>query len=291
MPEASPRCRLPACQFPAKQLKITRSRSIARGDVRSRGRVAIVTGALGRLGREYVGRWRGGRAVSARSTSPATRARSRALTAAGPARARRARRSVAEGPNRSRDRARSSAALGAPAILVNNAGMGSSPAAAGNENGPFEDYSEAAWDTMIDSHLKTTLFASQAFVRHFRAQRDAARGALQAASSTCRRPTAWCRRISRSTTTSAPAARRIFKPVGYSVAKSGVLNFTRWLAEYGAPLGIRANTLVPGGVREAGHAPEFVKRIREAHAARPDGERIRLQRRGAVSGVAAPLHT
>ena len=48
------------------------------------------------------------------------------------------------------------------------------------------------------------------------------------------------------------------KPVGYSVAKSGVLNFTRWLAEYGAPLGIRANTLVPGGVREAGHADAFV---------------------------------
>ena len=49
-----------------------------------------------------------------------------------------------------------------------------------------------------------------------------------------------------------------FKPVGYSVAKSGVLNFTRWLAEYGAPLGIRANTLVPGGVREEGHDPAFV---------------------------------
>ena len=49
-----------------------------------------------------------------------------------------------------------------------------------------------------------------------------------------------------------------FKPVGYSVAKSGVLNFTRWLAEYGAPLGIRANTLVPGGVREAEHHPDFV---------------------------------
>ena len=42
------------------------------------------------------------------------------------------------------------------------------------------------------------------------------------------------------------------------MAKSGVLNFTRWLAEYGAPLGIRANTLVPGGVSEDGHAPEFV---------------------------------
>ena len=49
-----------------------------------------------------------------------------------------------------------------------------------------------------------------------------------------------------------------YKPVGYSVAKSGVLNFTRWLAEYCAPFGVRVNTLVPGGVREPDHAPEFV---------------------------------
>jgi NAD(P)-dependent dehydrogenase (short-subunit alcohol dehydrogenase family) len=49
-----------------------------------------------------------------------------------------------------------------------------------------------------------------------------------------------------------------FKPVGYSVAKSGMLNFTRWLAEYCAPIGVRVNTLVPGGVREADHAPEFI---------------------------------
>jgi NAD(P)-dependent dehydrogenase (short-subunit alcohol dehydrogenase family) len=32
------------------------------------------------------------------------------------------------------------AAIGAPTILVNNAGMGSSPVAAGLETGPFEDY-------------------------------------------------------------------------------------------------------------------------------------------------------
>ena len=58
------------------------------------------------------------------------------------------------------------------------------------------------------------------------------------------------------------------------MAKSGVLNFTRWLAEYGAPLGIRANTLVPGGVREDEHAPGIRRRIREAHAARAHGHRI-----------------
>ena len=216
-----------------------------------------MTGALGRLGREYV-RDAGRRPapVSAPSTSPAIAATVRAV-ARGAAAASQVELAdlVAEGRRRSRDRRASPRALGAPTILVNNAGMGSSPAAAGTENGPFEDYPEAAWDTMIDSHLKTTLFASQAFIRHFRA----GAAARPAASSTSRRPTAWCRRTSRSTNTSARGGATYFKPVGYSVAKSGVLNFTRWLAEYGAPLGIRANTLVPGGVREDGHAPEFVR--------------------------------
>ena len=128
------------------------------------GQVAVVTGALGRLGREYV------------RTLAAAGARVGAIDVAGD-------RSVfgslagvhVELADLSKkdetDRAIGEIvrALGAPSILVNNAGMGSSPATAGNENGPFEDYSEAAWDTMIDSHLKTTLFATQAFIRHFRA--------------------------------------------------------------------------------------------------------------------------
>jgi NAD(P)-dependent dehydrogenase (short-subunit alcohol dehydrogenase family) len=54
--------------------------------------------------------------------------------------------------------------------------------------------------------------------------------------------------------------REWYKPVGYSVAKAGMLNFTRWLAEYCAHerLGVRVNSLVPGGVKEDGHTPEFV---------------------------------
>jgi len=145
------------------------------------------------------------------------------------------------------------AEMGAPTILVNNAGMGSSPAAAGTENGPFEDYPEVAWDTMIDSHLKGTLFVSQAFVRHFRAAGRVA-GSIINVSSTYGMvsPDQAVYEYKRA------SGATYFKPVGYSVAKSGVLNFTRWLAEYGAPLGIRANTLVPGGVREEGHDPAFV---------------------------------
>ncbi len=216
------------------------------------GRVAVVTGGLGRLGREYV------RTLARAGASVA------ALDVAGDPRLFDG--LVAEGATIRvhlldiTDRAAVEAAmagvvaeLGTPGILVNNAGMGSSPAAAGSENGPFEDYPEVAWDTMIDSHLKGTLFVSQAFVRHFRAGggRD---GSIINVSSTYGlvSPDQALYEYKRA------GGATYYKPVGYSVAKSGVLNFTRWLAEYGAPLGIRANTLVPGGVREDGHDPAFV---------------------------------
>ncbi|HWI17894.1 MAG TPA: SDR family oxidoreductase [Vicinamibacterales bacterium] len=216
------------------------------------GQVAIVTGALGRLGREYVRTLaEAGAAVGAVDV-----AGDEELFAPLKASGARVRVELADLSSKAAaDRAIDAivAEFGAPTILVNNAGMGSSPAAAGSENGRFEDYPEVAWDTMIDSHLKTTFFTSQAFVRHYRAagRRD---GSIINVSSTYGVVTPdqslyEYKRASGAT---------YFKPVGYSVAKSGVLNFTRWLAEYGAPLGIRANTLVPGGVREDGHAPEFV---------------------------------
>jgi NAD(P)-dependent dehydrogenase (short-subunit alcohol dehydrogenase family) len=217
------------------------------------GRVAIVTGALGRLGRQYVETLaRAGARVGAIDI-----AGDAGVFAAATAAGARVHVELADLSRKDQtDRAIDAIvrALGAPAILVNNAGMGSSPAAAGNENGPFEDYSEAAWDTMIDSHLKTALFATQAFVRHFRAGQQREGSVINVSSTygvvTPDQAIYDYKRAGGAT---------YFKPVGYSVAKSGVLNFTRWLAEYGAPLGIRANTLVPGGVREAGHAPEFVK--------------------------------
>jgi NAD(P)-dependent dehydrogenase (short-subunit alcohol dehydrogenase family) len=216
------------------------------------GQVAIVTGASGRLGREYVRVLAAaGADVGAVDVADEPQLFDSRPDGSGQV--------VVERADLTRkdevDRAVAAIAdrLGAPTILVNNAGMGSSPAAAGLETGLFEDYPEVAWDTMIDTHLKSAFFMSQAFIRHYRAAGKTA-GSIINVSSTYGMvsPDQSLYEYKR------VAGATFFKPVGYSVAKSGVLNFTRWLAEYGAPLGIRANTLVPGGVREAEHAAEFV---------------------------------
>ena len=147
--------------------------------------------------------------------------------------------------------------FGTPTILVNNAGLGSPPNASAADNGPFEQYPESSWDVMIDSHLKSAFLVSQQFLAEFKAARSA-NGALQGS----------IINISSTYGVVSPdqsvydyrrrAGQKYYKPIAYSVAKSGMLNFTRWLAEYAAPLGVRVNTLVPGGVQEADHAPEFV---------------------------------
>ena len=56
-----------------------------------------------------------------------------------------------------------------------------------------------------------------------------------------------------------PGEQRSYKPVAYSVTKSGVLGFTHYLAAYWAGTGIRVNTLTPGGVL-TDQSEEFVRR-------------------------------
>jgi NAD(P)-dependent dehydrogenase (short-subunit alcohol dehydrogenase family) len=217
------------------------------------GQVAIVTGGLGRLGTQYA------RALSSAGASVAlfdvASTRSAGVQALIDEGARISTHVVDATIRDAVDAAVAdvTTAFGPPSILVNNAGLGSSPADAALETGRFERYPESAWDAMLDSHLKSALVVSQSFVAQFRgAGLDA--GSIINVSSTYGIV---------SPDQAVYDDRRqdgaeYFKPIGYSVAKSGMLNFTRWLAEYCAPFGVRVNTLVPGGVKEAGHAPAFV---------------------------------
>jgi NAD(P)-dependent dehydrogenase (short-subunit alcohol dehydrogenase family) len=217
------------------------------------GEVAIVTGGLGRLGSQYARALTGaGASVALFDLVAQPSAVVQSLIDGGAP----VSTHIVDAVNRAAvDRAIADvvARLGRPSILINNAGLGSSPADPALETGRFERYPESAWDAMIDSHLKSALVASQSFVAQYRD------GGLHAGSI-----------INVSSTYGVVApdqsvydhrrrdGREFYKPVGYSVAKSGVLNFTRWLAEYCAPFGVRVNTLVPGGVREPEHAEAFV---------------------------------
>ena len=217
------------------------------------GTVAIVTGGLGRLGSQYARALTdAGASVALFDVTQQRPALVQSLIDAGAP--------ISTHPVDATVRAAVDAAVadvvarfGTPSILVNNAGLGSSPADAALETGRFERYPESAWDAMLDSHLKSALVVSQSFIAQFR-EAGQSTGSIINVSSTYGVV---------SPDQSVYDYRRrdgseYYKPVGYSVAKSGVLNFTRWLAEYCAPFGVRVNTLVPGGVREQGHAPEFV---------------------------------
>ena len=217
------------------------------------GHVAIVTGGAGRLGRQYAAALTSaGAAVALFDVKPG-----HGGAAPVDERARISSHVVDTTDRRAVDRAVAAVVErhGAPTILVNNAGLGSSPADAKLETGPFERYPESAWDAMMQSHLKSALVVSQSFLEAFRrAKRD--EGSIINISSTYGvvSPDQSMYESQRR------GGRDWFKPVGYSVAKSGMLNFTRWLAEYCGHerLGVRVNSLVPGGVREDGHSPEFV---------------------------------
>lgn len=126
-------------------------------------------------------------------------------------------------------------ALGGLDILVNNAGV--------ERRADFWDVTEEDYDLVMDTNVKGLFFATQAFVRHVRAQGQGQQSA------------------SRSSDAAAPRSRGVVVNISsvheeiafphfasYCASKGALRMLTRNLATELAPLGIRINNVAPGAI-------------------------------------------
>lgn len=115
-------------------------------------------------------------------------------------------------------------------------------------NNAFEEYPLASWQEGLSVNLTGSFLASQAAARQMVKQNS---GSIINLCSTYGL-VGPDQRVYEET-----GKPRTYKPAFYSVTKAGILGFTRYLAAYYANTGIRVNALSPGGV-ENDHEEHFV---------------------------------
>lgn len=138
----------------------------------------------------------------------------------------------------------------APFGLINNAALDSPPDAPASENGPFEHYPKSSWDKILDVNLGGTLVCCQVFGGRMAELR---RGSIVNISSIYGMVSPQQQIYEYRRKDGVP----FVKPVAYSASKSGLLNFTRYLATYWAAAGVRVNTLTLAGVFRS-QDPQFL---------------------------------
>jgi 2-deoxy-D-gluconate 3-dehydrogenase len=141
--------------------------------------------------------------------------------------------------------------------LVNNAALDPKfdQSQLGQHTSAFEDYPLELWNRSLQVNLTGMFLCAQA-VAPFMLRQE--RGAIVNISSIY----GLAGPDQRLYEAAEPGTARSFKPVDYSVTKSAVYGFTRYLAAYWAGQGIRVNTLTLGGVYN-NHEAEFVRRYSE----------------------------
>jgi NAD(P)-dependent dehydrogenase (short-subunit alcohol dehydrogenase family) len=142
-------------------------------------------------------------------------------------------------------------------ILVNNAALTVKGGGAETEGyfAPFEEYPVALWEKALRVNLTGTFLVTQAVGRVMVAQR---RGVVVTIASDVATISP-DHRIYEGMVS--PSSGKPFNtPISYATTKAALINFTRYLATYWAPHGIRVNALSPAGVYD-GHEAEFVRRL------------------------------
>jgi NAD(P)-dependent dehydrogenase (short-subunit alcohol dehydrogenase family) len=222
------------------------------------GRVALVTGGAGLLGRRYcealvqagacvvVGDLDSARATGLASELNGTRAIGVRLD-------------VADAKSVRECVAKAVTAFGRLDILVNNAALtvrgGSETLSAAEYFAPFEDYSLHVWNQALQTNLTGMLLCSQAAGKQMLRQTPAG-GVIVNISSTYG-VVAPDQRLYDDVRS--PYADTGFNtPVSYAVTKTAVLGLTRYLATYWANKNIRVNALTPHGVFD-NHDETFVR--------------------------------
>jgi NAD(P)-dependent dehydrogenase (short-subunit alcohol dehydrogenase family) len=214
------------------------------------GRIVVVTGGMGRLGRRYSQalRERGARVAVLDTTADAATVDERYDSDRDgllfvPA-------DVTSAPSLQAALSAIEKQWGPPHALINNAAIDAPPDASPEENGPFERYPENSWDRVMAVNAKGAFLCAQTFGT---AMAGAGRGSIVNISSIYgvvspdQRLYEYRRR----------EGEAFFKPMAYGASKAALLNMTRYLATYWASNGVRVNTLTLGGVF-AGQDDRFV---------------------------------
>lgn len=208
------------------------------------GRVAVVTGGLGQLGRQYCRTFLGaGAKVAALDLIADAPAMAHAFTDLpgvgedlfGISADVTERTSLVQALDAVRERA------GVPDILVNNAALDSPPDAPPDENGPFETYPQESWRRVFQVNVEGVFLCCQIFGG---AMAAAGHGSIINVASIYGEvsPDQSIYRYRRD------RGEEFYKPVAYSASKSALYNLTRYLATYWGRAGVRVNTVTLAGV-------------------------------------------
>lgn len=140
---------------------------------------------------------------------------------------------------------------GVPHVLVNNAGIDTQPSAPPEVSGPFEDFPENIWREVLEVNMTGTFLCCQAIGG---AMAKLGRGSIVNIGSIygMLSPVQDIYAYKEEKT-----GKPFIKPVAYCASKSGLYNFTRYLATYWGRKGVRVNILTPSGVRRDTQDAEF----------------------------------
>ena len=207
------------------------------------GKVIIVTGGLGQLGRQFTLALadRDARVAVFDSQISDRRIADRFGARAGDPRLMFVSADVTRRHSLEAGLAQVEAAWGPPHGLINNAGLDAPPNAPADENGPFETYPESSWDKVMEVNAKGVFLCCQVIGGRMAV---AGRGTVVNICSIygLLSPDQRLYEYRRA------SGAQFFKPIAYSASKSALLNLTRYLATYWAGRGVRVNSLTFGGV-------------------------------------------